>query len=33
MALGNKEMDKIGADESGPAGDKNFHAWVNEALM
>jgi hypothetical protein len=25
MALGDKEMDKIGADESGPAGDENFH--------
>jgi hypothetical protein len=33
MALGDKEMDKIGADEAGPAGDENFHAWLDEALL
>jgi hypothetical protein len=33
VTLGDKEVDKIGADESGPAGDENFHAWVDEALL
>ena len=33
VTLGDKEVDKIGADESGPAGGKDFHAWVNELLL
>jgi hypothetical protein len=33
MALRDEKVDEIGADEAGPAGDENFHAWVDEALM
>jgi hypothetical protein len=33
VALCDKEMDKIGADESGPAGDEDFHVYSNRAMI
>jgi hypothetical protein len=33
VAFGDKKMDKIGADESGPAGDEDFHVYANRAMI
>ena len=31
MALGEEAFDGVGADESGAAGDEDFHAWSRNA--
>jgi hypothetical protein len=33
VALGDKEMNKVGADESGPAGDEDFHVYSNRTMI